>query len=285
MAGLDRQDFVAAIKKLGINNSEVCIHSSIKSFDMKLENGIESIVDAFLSQNCTVLVPTFSDVYEAKPISKYMPEQNGAGDYSFFLNREYATVKPFTTSSKELTVEEMGVFTKYVLEYPESVRGNHPLNSFTAVGAKAEKLVSGQTGKDVYAPMKQLCDDDGYVLLMGVGLEAATIIHYAEQVAGRKPFVRWSYDREGKVIPVSAGSCSEGFEHFRNLLEAYARTVKVGGSEWVCYKATDMVDVCSNAIVNHPDITHCGDSGCSRCNDAVCGGPAINELFWTNGCI
>lgn len=284
MVNLNKLDFIEAIKTLGIEDSQVCIHSSIKSFGGRLERGIESIVDAFLSQNCTIMVPTFSDAYEAKPISRYMPERNGAGDYSFFLDREYLTIEPFDMASKELTIEEMGLFTKYVLEHENSVRGNHPLNSFTALGANAVKLVKGQTCQDVYAPLKQLCADDGYVLLMGVGLEAATVIHYAEQVAGRTPFIRWSYDKERNVIPVSEGGCSEGFGHFENVLKAYSRCVKVGKSEWVCYKAADIVDVCSKAILRNPKITHCGDSGCDRCNDAVCGGPVINDLFWTEGC-
>lgn len=279
---LDIQDFVNAIQKLGINSSEVCIHSSMKSFGANIKCGIEGLIDSFLSQECTIIVPTFSDIYEAKPIQKYMPARNGAGDYSYFLEKEYFSneIRPFNTSSKEISVEDMGILSKYVLNNKDSKRGNHPLNSFTSLGKNSQKLIVNQTYKDVCAPMKQLYDDDGFVLLIGVGLNSATIIHYAEQVAGRNPFVRWTCDVNKKVVPVSAGGCSEGFDHFNEYLNKFVRIVKVAESEWKCYKAKDIVDVCANLIKNNPGITHCDDANCERCNDAVLGGCILSDDFW-----
>lgn len=279
-SGIGIPDLVSAINALGIGGSDVCIHSSLRSFRAGLDCGAEGIIDAFLSQGCTIMVPAFSDMYGAKPTGRYMPENNGAGDYSFFLNRAYPPIEPFDVSSRELSLEKMGTLSKCVLAHEGSVRGNHPLNSFAALGGNARALAAGQTGRDVYAPFAQLCAGGGYVLLMGVGLTSATILHYAEQKAGRTPFVRWARDKGGNVIPVSAGSCSRGFEHFRSILEPCAGHVNVGGSEWVCWKAADMAAVCSAAIRNNPQITHCGGSSCDRCGDAVRGGPVLGPGFW-----
>lgn len=273
-------DLAAAIRALGIGGANVCIHSSLRSFRVGLDCGAEGIIDAFLSQGCTIMVPTFSDIYAAKPVERYMPENNGAGDYSFFLNRAYPPTEPFDVSSRELSPEKMGAFPKCVLAHEGSVRGDHPLNSFTALGRNAQALAGCQTGRDVYAPFAWLCANGGYVLLMGVGLTSATILHYAEQAAGRTPFVRWSRDRAGNVIPVSVGSCSRGFDHFRSILDPCAKHMTVGGSKWVCWKAADMVALCSAAIRNDPQITHCGDRYCDRCNDAVRGGPVLDPDFW-----
>lgn len=277
---LDIPDFNEAIEKLGISGSEICIHSSMKSFCANINCGISGIIKSFIDHKCTIMVPTFSDIYEAKPINKYMPERNGAGDYSYFFEKKYYDIKPFDVTSKEISVEDMGIFSKYVLDDKQSIRGNHPLNSFTALGNNAEKLIHCQTHIDVYGPLRQLYEDDGYVLLIGVGLNSATIIHYAEQVAGRQPFVRWSYDENKNVIPVSAGGCSEGFEHFNGILNKFVRKCKVAASEWSCYKARDIVDVCSKCIIDNPNITHCGNKNCDRCNDAVLGGCVLNKDFW-----
>lgn len=277
---LDVPDFINAITELGLNGSEVCIHSSMKSFSVDIKCGINGMINAFLEQKCTIMVPTFSDIYEARPVSKYMPAYNGAGDYSYFLEKTETDIASFDITSKEISAEDMGVFSQYVLNDGKSVRGNHPLNSFTALGNRARKLVSGQTPKNVYAPLKQLCDDDGYVLLIGVGLEAATIIHFAEQSAGRTPFIRWAYGRERNVIPVSTGGCSKGFEHFNGILSSYAKKVTVAKSDWVCYKAATIVNVCQKYIEDNPYITHCGNKYCDRCNDAVHGGPILNDVFW-----
>lgn len=269
-----------AIDTLDIANTEVCVHSSMRSLGDMAEGGIKGLADAFHNNGCTLLVPTFSDVFEARPVEPYMPEQNGAGDYSYFLNASYDEEKIFSTSSKELTVEEIGAFPRYILNHPHSLRGNHPLNSFTALGEHAARLVNGQTPQDVYAPLKQLCEDGGYVLLLGVSLTSATIIHYAEQLAGRTPFIRWAKSNAGKVIPVSAGGCSEGFMNLYAQLRPYERKAVVGQSLWSCYQARDMVSVCKKLIADDPQITHCDDPLCSRCNDAVRGGPCIDAGFW-----
>ncbi|MGN0728059.1 AAC(3) family N-acetyltransferase [Treponema sp.] len=277
---LEQVDFLNAINELGIGGADVCVHASVKSFGAKINCGIKGIVLAFLSQDCTVMVPAFCDEYEARPEKKYMPERNGAGDYSFFLNRDYPVKKIFDVTSREISLEEMGLFSKTVLDFENAVRGNNPLNSFAAVGRNAEKLTLSQTARDVYAPLRRLCDDGGYVLLIGVGLDSATIIHYAEQLAGRTPFVRWAYGKDLRVIPVSAGSCSDGFENLAPFVSPIARKTKVAESEWICFKASDLAALCQTQITRTPKITHCPDPTCPRCNDAISGGPILPPDFW-----
>lgn len=262
----------AAIAALGLTGRDVCVHASLRSFGVRADG----LLDAFLEEDCTVLVPTFSDMFEALPVKEYMPGQNGAGDYSYFYEKEYADAGFYTPDSNRVSVEEMGLFPKMVLEHPDRVRGGNRLNSFAAVGRHAQMLVSGQTDRDVYAPLQKLYEADGYVLLMGVGLDRATAIHYAEQVAGRNPFIRWSKDDRGNTVPVSAGGCSDGFEQLAGILKSYEKTVTVGRSLWRCYRVRDLVDVCVAAIRENPGITHCGNADCSRCNDAILGGPPFN---------
>lgn len=258
-----------AIEKLGIAGKPVCIHASLKSFGYK----VEGILEAFFDAGCTVMVPTFSDMYESPPVPELMPEQNGAGDYSYFYEKTYADAGLYSADSNQLTVEEMGCFPKMVLDNPARVRGNNALNSFAAVGQLAEVLVSGQTNEDVYAPLRQLYNADGFVLLMGTDLTTATGIHYAEQLADRAPFVRWAKGENGTTIPVRAGGCSDGFEKLATVLAPFEKTAIVGGSLWRCYRITDLVDVCVKAFREDPYATHCGDPECCRCNDAAKGGP------------
>lgn len=277
---IDNGNIAKAIEALGLRNTDVCIHASMRAFGDRVDGGAEGIVSAFLAQGCTILVPTFSDMYETAPVAAYMPPQNGAGDYSFFLAQEYNENKTYHVQSKTLTIEEMGIFPKAVLEWEGRIRGNNPLNSFTALGKNAARLVENQTCRDVYAPLRQLYDDDGYVLLMGVSLNSVTAIHFAEQLAGRTPFVRWAKDAQSKTIPVSAGSCSEGFHRLYDALREQEKRTTVGKSVWSCYRAKALVDTCVKRITQQPDITHCGDPLCHRCNDAVKGGPILSPQFW-----
>ena len=263
-----------SIENLGLAGKPVCIHASLKSFGCRMDG----LLDSFLDAGCTVLVPAFSDMYEAPPDSKWMPEQNGAGDYSYFFQKEYVDVGAYSPESNLLTVEEMGVFSQFVLEHPLRMRGNNALNSFAAVGSLAEELVCKQTNADVYAPLRKLYELDGFVLLMGTDLRSATAIHYAEQLAGRASFVRWAKGRDGETVPVRAGGCSEGFEKLTVFLQPYEMRAMVGSSLWRCYRIRDLVDVCARAFADDPMVAHCGDPDCSRCNDGAKGGPLVLDL-------
>lgn len=259
------------IAQMGLAGKPVSIHASMRSFGQP----VHGLLEEFLKADCTVLVPSFTDMYEAPPVPEWMPERNGAGDYSYFFQKGYEDCGAYTPASNAVTVEEMGVFSRMVVENPQRFRGNHAFNSFAAVGKHAEMLVQGQTNEDVYAPLRQLYEMDGWMLLMGVDLRSATEIHFAEQMAGRRPFIRWAKGAAGKTIPVRAGGCSEGFEKLADRLAPMERKVQVGESLWRCWRVRDLVDACVAAIRENPMITHCGDPECSRCNDAVLGGPEI----------
>ena len=270
---LNQREILTAIHFLGLEGQCICIHSSMQSFKEPIENGAEGLLRTFLQAGCTVMVPTFSDMYEAPPEKEYMPVHNGAGDYAYFYQKSYGNTAAYTPDSNELTTEEMGVFPQTVLNQSGRIRGGNHLNSFTAIGSKAGVLINGQTDKDVYAPLAHLYEEDGFVLLAGVGLDSATAIHYAEQKAGRNPFVRWSKDSDGNTIPVSAGGCSDGFEQLSPYLAAIEKQISLSGSLWRCFRVRELTDVCTQIIRLHPRITHCGNPACDRCNDALAGGP------------
>ena len=94
-----------AIKELELSGQPVCIHSSLGSFGCR----VEGLLETFLDAGCTVLVPTFSDMFEAMPVPEYMPPQNGAGDYSYFYEKEYADVGIYNPGRNEYSREDMGV--------------------------------------------------------------------------------------------------------------------------------------------------------------------------------
>ena len=204
------------------------------------------------------------------------PQRNGI---------EYASIPPgdapaagvFTPESTELDRASMGAILAAVLAMPGRARGDHPLNSFAAVGRLAHELVDDQSADGVYRPLEVLTNSDGWVILMGVGFEAMTLLHLAEKVAGREPFRRWARDREGKVIMVQAGSCSDGFEQLAPALAPLERRTTVGESRWRVYPAEDTLRAAVDAIRRNPLITHCGRDTCERCRDAVAGGPLLTR--------
>jgi aminoglycoside N3'-acetyltransferase len=169
----------------------------------------------------------------------------------------------------------MGAISKALLRRPDRLRGDHPHNSFTALGPKAKNLIEGQAWNDVYAPLRELAKLNGFVVLAGVGLNRMTILHMAETLAGRRLFRRWATGRDGSAVAVPVGSCSEGFPNLEKVLRLLAIETTVGGSRWRAFPSAEVVTTAAALIKTEPGITHCGDPECIRCPHAIAGGPHL----------
>ncbi len=269
-------DIRRAVRVLDLSGRPVCVHSSLHSFG-HVERGATTLLQGLLAERCTVLVPSFSIAAFAiePPVSAEMrPARNGL-DYERSTTLYLASRRDtYTPDTKEIDLS-MGAIPAAVVNWPEKVRGDHPLNSFTAIGPLARLLVQDQNLVDVYAPLRALVERDGAIILMGVGLERMTFLHYAEQAAGRIPFRRWANGPDGKTMLVAVGSCSEGFDRFAPLLAPLNHQFLVGKSLWQVFPARETLEVTVQAMQRDPLITHCDDSECERCADAIRGGPLL----------
>jgi aminoglycoside 3-N-acetyltransferase len=235
------------------------------------------VVDGLLAEGCTVMVPTFSYGFSVRPLPHQRPARNGTG-YRFPPDEPDASDgahRVYRPDSNEISRAEMGAIPAEVLAIPGRVRGNHPLSSFSAVGPLAAELISGQAPLRVYAPLQALADRGGFVLLMGAGLRRLTLLHCAEQMAGRNLFRRWVNGPDGRPMEVEAGGHAGGFPRLGPALAHLERRDRVGASEWLVYPVRETIEAAAEAIRRDPSITHCGDAGCERCNDAVAGGPIL----------
>jgi len=270
---VDAAQLRAAARGLGLEGRPVCVHGSLRSFGW-VEGGAAAVVQALLDAGCTVMAPTFSsEAYALRPDPPDAILRNAPPPPEPFPTE----VRPYTSESRALDAD-MGAIPAAVLAMPGSVRGNHPVNSFTAVGPRARELIAPQRAADVYAPLAALAAAGGAVVLMGVGLEYATLLHLAEKRAGRTPFARWAFGPDGRVMRVQAGGCSEGFGALEPVLAPAMREGRVGASRWMVLDAEPALRLAAAAIRAHPEITHCADPECVRCNDAVLGGP---EVTWS----
>ena len=261
-----------AAQALGLSGRALCVHASLRSFGW-VEGGASAVVDGLLAEGCTVMVPTFSWTF-AVPPPRARPARN-AWDYEDFQGPTSGIGRVYSPDTMEMDEKDMGAVAAAVAAMPGRVRGNHPLCSFTAVGPLAHELISGQEPLNVWAPLKALAEANGSVVLMGVGFERLTFLHFAEQMAGRTPFRRWANGPDGQPMEVEAGGCSHGFDSFEPILASLKREGRVGESLWRAFPAKEASELAARAIRENPRITHCSDSRCGRCNDAVLGGPLL----------
>jgi aminoglycoside 3-N-acetyltransferase len=268
-------DIGRAARDLDLSGRPLCVHASLRSFG-SVEGGAQALIDGLLAEGCTIIVATFSyNEYSEPPPSDLRPARNGS-DYAAFGGS--STRRIYRPSSQAIDRTDIGAIPATVLAMPGRVRGDHPLNSFTAVGPLAEALIVGQSPKNVYAPLAGIAEADGCVVLMGVSLDKMTLIHLAEKQAGRNLFVRWANGREGRPRAVLVGGDSDGFVKLEPVLATLCQERRVGDSLWRVFPAAATLAAATQAIRDNPKITHCGDPGCARCRDAILGGPILDGL-------
>jgi aminoglycoside 3-N-acetyltransferase len=266
---ITRDELRTGIRALGLAGETVCVHSSLSSFG-HVAGGADTVVDAFLDEGCTLVVPTFAaTIFGVAAPEGMRPARNGY-DYDA-AHESPGRERVFRPESNEIG-PTMGAIPAAVLARPERLRGNHPLCSFAAVGPRAD-LVEEQRPLDVYAPLRILVAREGLVLLIGVGLERMTLVHLAEERSGRALFRRWANAPDGRPMEVEVGSCSAGFGSFEPVLAQLARETRVGESRWRAFPARAAVAALVAAIRAEPEITSCGSPDCLRCADAVAGEP------------
>ena len=258
-----------AIRAAGLSNKVLALHSSIKSFG-HLEGGPDTLIHAFMEAGCTLLVPAFTYACHVAP-------QRG-----IYLNG----IDPaFVPDASRMVVEfdpectlaspEMGSLPARILQTAGRARGQHPLNSLTALGPHAKAIITEQGPLNVYGPYKWVYDrPPAFLVLLGVDLTKATPIHFAEQRAGRRLFRRWGREA-GRIVESETGGCSEGFNRLLPCVETIEHKLFVGPSLWRIYPFRDFIDRVSAVIRTDPSITHCDDAACVRCRDAGLGGPIL----------
>ncbi|GAA2411708.1 hypothetical protein GCM10010420_45900 [Streptomyces glaucosporus] len=266
------QHLADAVDTLVPEGGPVMVHSSLRSFGEPVPGGADAVLDALLSRGRTVLVPSFSHSHCGVWAPAGMrPERNGVL-YSDDPGGPVPSGVPYTTDCG-LIDAGMGVLPAALIARGDAHRGDHPVGSFAAVGPLAAELTGAQSPADVYAPLRALAERDGTVLLLGVGLNRMTSLHLAEQMAGRRLFLRCGRLADGRTALVEAGGCSEGFPRLEPVLRPYARTASVGASRWTAHSVARALAAASAAVAADPEATRCADPGCLRCRDAAAGGP------------
>ena len=270
-----RQDIADAAAANGLSGAALCVHSSLSSFG-RVAGGARAVVDGLLDSGCTVLGPgvrTYNFVVAPPPERVLSRNAWGDDDNDGLAS---TSAKVYTPDRNDIH-DSMGAIPAAVVETKGRARGDHPLNSFAAVGPLARELVAGQAPLDVFAPFRKLARVGGYVVMMGVDLRTMTALHLAEQMAGRTPFRRWANDPDGGVVEAECGGCSRGFKSIEPTLRPIERRATVGNSLWRIFPIADALERASATIRERPEITRCCVAGCDRCEDGIADGPILHN--------
>ena len=252
------RDIATGLQDLGLNRSTpVLAHISLANLG-EVKGGLNTVMGALLATVDNVMMPAFT--YSTMIIPESGPEDNlmvyGSG-------RE-------TNLSAEIFSHDLpgdmpdGEASEYLRGYPGVYRSGHPVFSFTGLGL--DVALVNHPAEDPYAPVSELRQLNGWVLLMGAEPSANFSVHYAEKLAGRKQFTRWALSAEGILeIPHYPG-CSEGFHKLHYYMQEELHTVRVADLYWHAMKIDTLINVAVALIREDAFALLCNTLNCPRCN-------------------
>jgi aminoglycoside 3-N-acetyltransferase len=165
----------------------------------------------------------------------------------------------------EMPVDPLiGNLAETLCQHPDSQRSNHPILSFT--GINVSDALKNQRLEEPFAPIKTLTDHDGWVILAGVNQTVNTSIHYAEQMGGRKAFLRWALTVHGVVECPNFPGCSDGFQKAETLFLPFSKSIMINEAKIMALPLTQLVQAVQDRIRKDPKALLCSRKTCPRCD-------------------
>ena len=186
----------ADLQQLGVRGGQILmVHSSLRKIGYVL-GGAQSVVQALiemLGPDGTLVMPAFSpEVSDPGTWSDRQFEDN-------YLDFARDHVPPF---NQAVTPTSMGVIAETFRTWPGVMRSTHPQVSVTARGPLAARITASHEvawGQGAGSPFERLYELDATLLLLGVGFNRATFLHFAESRVphGRRKTRRIPVDQNG----------------------------------------------------------------------------------------
>ena len=255
---LSYREITNALKDLGLKRSTPVLAHIVISKIGAVKGGLNTVMGALLSTVDNVMMPTFT--YSTMVIPQSGPSDNdikyGSGEEANLNANIFSYDLPSDMPDNEAA--------EAFRSYPHTYRSSHPVFSFTGLGL--DIALVNHPPEDPYAPIRALQKMDGWVLLMGAKPSDNFSIHLAEQICGRKQFIRWALTPEGICEIPNYPGCSQGFHKLDYYLQEELHSVKVGGATWQAVRIDTLLNVACALIKDDAFALLCNDINCERCN-------------------
>jgi aminoglycoside 3-N-acetyltransferase len=259
---IGRRVLSGGFERLGLKpGMTVMVHSSLSSFG-KVRGGADKVIACIqkaITDKGKLIMPTFT-------------YQCGYGSI-----QPLETIRSKAFSMATPAVRAIGIIPETFRKKPNVFRSFHPIFSFAFWGRNAKELSDSYAMADsltVQSPLGKLLEDDGYLLLLGVDLSVASLVHAAEYSANvpyseyRHYFGIQGKDGKNTMAHLRTTGHSEEFRLLEGLLFAGAvpfSTQTIGRSTCRLVKARELFDAAVSIIRSKPDIFLCNNLNCVSC--------------------
>jgi aminoglycoside 3-N-acetyltransferase len=237
----------ADLQSIGVKSgSNLMVHSSLSSLGWVV-GGARSFISACFEaagNSGTLVMPADTpqcadpETWENPKVQPELLEQ---------------TRREMPVFDKAVTPTGIGAIPERFRNWPGTVRSDHPLTSVSANGPLAANVVSEHSiefSTGFNTPFEKVYLHDFSILLVGVGFDRCTMMHFAESrtTKPRTNMVRFPVDKADrrewvKIEEMSADNGKYfptiGFEFMK---QGKAATGKVGDADSILFKAQDLAD-------------------------------------------
>ena len=181
---ITKEVLIHKFSKLGIKQGDtLLVHASLSSLGYVVggEEALFLALREVIGKEGTIVVPS-QTVEISDPVTwQYLP-----------VPQEWHDVirSSMPAYSKNLSYSKaMGAFSQFIGILPNSIRSNHPIYSFTAIGEKAVEIIGEDTfdfpfGEE--SPLARMYSIGAKVLMIGTDFETNTSLHLAENRLNRE---------------------------------------------------------------------------------------------------
>jgi aminoglycoside 3-N-acetyltransferase len=242
---VSKDDIKAGLTRLGLKKGDtVGVHSSLSSFGY-VDGGADTVIDALLEtvgEQGNVVMSTHSANLSE---DKRTPEMIAMGISWLFK------ILPYDPDATPVTT---GIIPETFRKRKGVVRGLHPSLSVAASGPEAEVLSEG---------WHRLLEMDGYILLIGVGLDRCTAMHLAEKrvrlpdrILKKITPPKWfAEEYSGEEWEWDVGPYPDFARLTQPCIErGIMKTMKVGEAALRLVKLRELIDLYVEYLQRNPDL-------------------------------
>lgn len=173
-----KKTLMKQLTRLGIKSGDaIMVHASMKAMGW-IAGGPQAVVEALMetvTSEGTIVMPAQS-AENSEPSYWMMPPV--PKDWHQPIRDQWPAFHPQLTP-----LRGMGKIADCFHRHPDTIRSMHPAHSFMAWGKHAEDWMSEHPLEDSFgegSPLGKMIRADVKILLIGVGFDSCTALHYAE---------------------------------------------------------------------------------------------------------
>jgi aminoglycoside 3-N-acetyltransferase len=254
---MNRSDLNALFDQLALRGNHVIVHASLSSFG-RVEGGAIAVCAALIDavgDSGTVMMPAFT---AAETWFRPVPGEPRGRPVAF--HADLSVSRP------------VGAIAEAFRRLPGVLRSNHPTHSFAAWGRHARDVLSTQRDNNPFGPLKKINIMRGHVLLLGTSLQAATVVHIAEERFGVPYLSRGTAVRvnaagyDERVVLENLPGCSAGFLKLEDRLEpAKVKSVPLAHGAARKIPVRYLVQLAAAMLERDPYAFTCDQPECASC--------------------